>query len=149
MVFMGTFTPRLDEKGRLFLPAKFREQLAAGVVVTRGQDKCLVVWPRETFEAEAAAVMSNPQSLKESRAIARTFFSGAEEGVPDKQGRVVIPSLLRAYAGLTKDVAVIGVGTRIEIWDQARWLEYDAEASEGFSELDALAPGPSGPATTE
>lgn len=142
MVFMGTFTPRLDEKGRLFLPAKFREQLAEGVVVTRGQEKCLVVWPRKVFEAEAAAVMANPQGLKESRAIARTFFSGAEEGAPDKQGRVVIPPLLRAYAGLTKDVAVIGVGTRVEIWDQARWLEYDAEASEDYSDLDVATPGP-------
>jgi MraZ protein len=136
MFFMGTFTPRLDEKGRLFLPAKFRDRLAEGVVVTRGQEKCLVVWPNDVFEAEAARVMSQPREVRGSRDVTRAFFSGAEPGSPDKQGRIGISPLLRAYAGLNKDVAVIGVGDRIEIWDQARWLEYDAETAEKYSDLD-------------
>ena len=134
--FLGTYTPRLDEKGRLFLPAKFRDRLASGVVVTRGQEKCLVVWPHDVFAAEAARVMSTPMGLRGSRDISRTFFSGAEQGTPDKQGRIVVPPLLRAYAGLTKDVAVIGVGDRVEIWDQAKWLEYDAETADKYAELD-------------
>jgi MraZ protein len=137
MFFMGTFTPRLDEKGRLFLPAKFRDRLAEGVVVTRGQEKCLVVWPEDVFAAEAARVMAQPRELRGTRDVTRSFFSGADSGTPDKQGRIAIPPLLRAYAGLEKDVAVIGVGDRIEIWDQARWLEYDAETAEKFSDLDA------------
>lgn len=136
MFFMGTYTPRLDEKGRLFLPAKFRDRLAEGVVVTRGQEKCLVVWPTDVFEAEAARVMAQPREVRGSRDVTRAFFSGAEPGTPDKQGRIGIPPLLRAYAGLSKDVAVIGVGDRLEIWDQARWLEYDAETAEKYSDLD-------------
>jgi MraZ protein len=140
MFFMGTFTPRLDEKGRLFLPAKFRDRLAEGVVVTRGQEKCLVVWPQDVFDAEAARVMAQPRERRGTRDVTRSFFSGADSGTPDKQGRIAIPPLLRAYAGLEKDVAVIGVGDRLEIWDQARWLEYDAETAEKFSDLDEEPP---------
>lgn len=136
MFFMGTFTPKLDEKGRLILPAKFRDRLAEGVVITRGQERCLVVWPEDVFSAEAARVMAQPRELRGTRDVTRSFFSGADSGTPDKQGRIAIAPLLRAYAGLEKDVAVIGVGDRLEIWDQARWLEYDAETADKFSDLD-------------
>jgi len=141
MFFMGTFTPKLDDKGRLILPAKFRERLEDGVVVTRGQEKCLVVWPDDVFAAEAARVMAQPREMRGTRDVTRSFFAGADQVVPDKQGRIAIQPLLRAYAGLEKDVAVIGVGDRIEIWDQAKWLAYDAETAEKFSDLDA-APQP-------
>jgi MraZ protein len=136
MLFMGTYNPRLDEKGRLFIPAKFRERLAGGVVVTRGQEKCLVVWPEDVFADEAARVMERPRESRGGRDVTRSFFAGAEDGALDKQGRVVIPASLRGYAGLTKDVAVIGMGTYLEIWDSVRWLAYDEETAEKFSDLD-------------
>jgi MraZ protein len=138
MYFMGTFTPRLDEKGRLFLPAKWRDRLAAGVVVTRGQEKCLYVWPQDTFEAQAAEVMAKPIEQRSARSNHRSFFTSAEESTPDKQGRINLGALLRAYAGLTKEVAVVGVGDRIEIWDQERWVDYDAEAAEDYAGLDEV-----------
>ncbi|MEP9380937.1 division/cell wall cluster transcriptional repressor MraZ [Nocardioides sp. KR10-350] len=140
MFFMGTYTPRLDEKGRLFLPAKFRDRLAEGLVVTQGQENCLVVWPEDVFMQEAARAQQTPMTSRGARDYARVLFAGAEQGTPDKQGRIVIPPLLRAYAGITKDVVVIGVMDRIEIWEPARWAEYSAAAQAKFAELDEDAP---------
>lgn len=136
MFFMGTYTPKLDEKGRLFLPAKFRERLAEGVVVTQGQENCLVVWPEDVFLAEATRAQQSPLTSRGARDYARVLFGGAEQGVPDKQGRIGISPFLRSYAGLTKDVVVIGVMDRIEIWDPDRWREYSTVAQAKFAELD-------------
>lgn len=136
MFFMGTYTPKLDEKGRLFLPAKFRDRLAEGIVVTQGQENCLVVWPEDVFMQEAARAQQTPLTSRGARDYARVLFAGAEQGVPDKQGRISIPPLLRAYAGLTRDVVVIGVMDRLEIWDPARWADYSAQAQAKFAELD-------------
>lgn len=136
MLFMGTFTPKLDEKGRLFLPAKFRDGLSEGVVVTQGQENCLVVWPEDAFMAEAQRAQQSPMTSRGARDYARVFFGGAEQGVPDKQGRISISPFLRAYAGLTKDVVVIGVMDRIEIWDPERWRDYSAVAQVKFADLD-------------
>ena len=136
MFFMGTYTPKLDEKGRLFLPAKFRDRLAEGIVVTQGQENCLVVWPEDVFMQEAARAQQAPMTQRAARDYARVLFAGAEQGSPDKQGRISIPPLLRAYAGLSKDVVVIGVMDRIEIWDPQRWADYSAEAQAKFAELD-------------
>lgn len=136
MFFMGTYTPRLDEKGRIFLPAKFRDRLAEGVVVTRGQENCLVVWPEDVFLQEAARAQQTPMTNRGARDYARVLFGGAESGKPDKQGRIGIPALLRAYAGITKDVVVVGVGDRIEIWDPSVHEEVFASAQAKFAELD-------------
>lgn len=136
MFFMGTYTPRLDDKGRLILPAKFRKALEEGVVVTQGQEKCLVVWPQAVFLEEAARAQAKPMTSKRARDYARVLFAGAEEGVPDKQGRIGIPSPLREYASLNRDVVVIGVMDRLEIWDPHRWREYSSGAAERFSDLD-------------
>lgn len=136
MFFMGTFTPKLDEKGRLFLPAKFRDRLAEGVVVTQGQENCLVVWPEDVFMAEAQRAQQTPMTSRGARDYARVLFGGAEPGVPDKQGRIGISPILRAYAGLTKEVVVIGVMDRIEIWDPERWRDYSAVAQAKFADLD-------------
>jgi MraZ protein len=136
MFFMGTYTPKLDDKGRLFLPAKFRERLSEGVVVTQGQENCLVVWPEDVFMAEARRAQQTPMTNRGARDYARVLFGGAEQGTPDKQGRIGISPLLRAYAGLGKDVVVIGVMDRIEIWDPARWTEYNAGAQAKFADLD-------------
>ncbi len=144
MFFMGTYTPKLDDKGRLFLPAKFRDRLAEGLVVTQGQENCLVVWPTDVFMEEARRAQATPMTVRGARDYARILFAGADEGTPDKQGRVSIAAPLREYASLERDVVVIGVMDRIEIWDPARWREYSAGAQAKFAELDEQpAPAPS------
>lgn len=136
MRFMGTFTPKLDEKGRLFLPAKYRDVLAEGVVVTRGQEHCLVVWPPEVFDRESERQAEQPLTNKGARAYARMLFSGGDEVVPDKQGRIGIPAVLREYASLEREVVVIGVRDRFEIWNPASWRDYQEAELAAFAELD-------------
>lgn len=134
--FLGTHTPKLDEKGRFFLPAKFREPLTGGLVVTKGQERCLVIQTPEAFKAMADRFYAGSPTVLQVRNFQRMVFAGASEQIPDKQGRVGIPPLLRAYAGLDKDIVVIGVGDRIEVWDQAAWLEFEAGQDEVFAALD-------------
>ncbi len=136
MRFMGTFTPKLDEKGRLFLPAKFRDRLAEGVVVTQGQENCLVVWPPEVFDREADRASEKPMTSKAARGYTRTFFSGGDEVVPDKQGRIGISAHLRQYADLEREVVVIGVRDRLEIWNPTKWQDYQAAEVLKFADLD-------------
>ncbi|MCL8026997.1 division/cell wall cluster transcriptional repressor MraZ [Nocardioides bruguierae] len=133
---MGTHTPKLDEKGRLVLPAKFRDGLSDGLVITQGQESCLTVWPEQTFMTEANRVQSQPMTNKDSRDYRRVLFGGAEQTVPDKQGRIGIPLFLRASAGLEKDVVVVGVGDRVEIWSPQRWEQYQTGAQQKFTDLD-------------
>jgi MraZ protein len=135
MFFMGTYTPKLDEKGRLFLPAKFRDQLTEGLVVTRGQEFCLTVWPMDDFMELTRKAQEAPVTVKGARDYTRFLFAGASEETPDKQGRITITPMLREYASLDRDVVVIGVMNRIEIWDPARWQQYSAEQETKFSEL--------------
>ena len=126
-MFLGTHTPRLDEKGRLILPAKFRDELAGGVVITKGQERCLYVFPAPEFTRIAGQLRETPMTHKAARAYGRVFFASAHDEVPDKQGRVTIPAHLREYAGLDRDVVVIGASSRVEIWDTAAWESYLAE----------------------
>ncbi len=134
-MFLGTHTPRLDDKGRLILPAKFRDKLAGGLVVTRGQERCLYVFAMDEFVRIAEQVRATPMTSKGARDYARVLLSGASDEVPDKQGRVTIPTVLREYAGLERDLAVIGAGSRIEIWDAGAWATYLAANEQAFSEL--------------
>jgi MraZ protein len=133
-VFLGTHTPRLDEKGRLFLPAKFRDRLASGLVVTRGQERCLYVFPMDEFGRVAETMRTAPLTNKRARDYLRVFLSGASDEIPDKQGRVTIPSALRQYAGLTRDCTVIGAGTRVELWDTTAWGTYLQSNEQGFAD---------------
>ena len=132
-MFLGTHTPRLDEKGRLFLPAKYREELAGGLVITKGQERCLYVFPTAEFERIAEALRTAPTTAKAVRDSSRVFFASASDGVPDKQGRVTIPQGLRDYAGLQRECVVIGANTRLEIWDNAAWTAYLASQEDAFS----------------
>jgi MraZ protein len=132
-MFLGTHAPRLDEKGRLFLPAKYRDELAAGVVITKGQERCLYVFPDEEFARITQALRTAPVTAKAVRDYSRVFFASACDEVPDKQGRITVPPALRAYAGLRRDCAVIGANTRLEIWDAQAWQAYLAEQEESFS----------------
>ena len=135
-MFLGTHSPRLDEKGRLILPAKFREELAEGLVLTRGQEHCIYVFSQKEFERVHEQMREAPLSSRQARDYIRVFLSGASDEVPDKQGRITIPPALRAYAGLGRELAVIGAGTRAEIWDATAWQTYLEEQETAFSETD-------------
>ena len=133
-MFLGTFDPKLDEKGRLILPSKFREQLADGLVITRGQERCLYVFPMDEFVRVADQLRAAPVTSKAVRDYLRVFLSGASDEIPDKQGRVTIPANLRHYAGLDRDCTVIGAGGRLELWDTSAWEAYLADSEQAFSD---------------
>jgi MraZ protein len=132
-MLLGTHTLKLDEKGRLILPAKFREELADGVVITRGQERCLYVFSQSEFEAVHEKIRQAPVTSDDARKYLRVFLSGATDETPDKQGRVLLPSILREYGSLQKELVIIGVGTRAEIWDATKWHEYLEMNEEGFA----------------
>ncbi|GGD18680.1 division/cell wall cluster transcriptional repressor MraZ [Nocardioides daphniae] len=141
-MFFGTYTPKLDDKGRLFLPAKFREELAEGLVVTRGQERCLTIWSLEDFARLTERLQQAPMTVKGTRDYVRMLFAAASQEVPDKQGRISIPPVLRQYASLDRDVVVIGSMNRIEIWDPTSWAEYSEQQEQVFSDLsDEVFPG--------
>ncbi|RYE80987.1 MAG: transcriptional regulator MraZ [Myxococcales bacterium] len=132
-MFTGTYTPKLDDKGRLFLPAKFRDDLKEGLVITRGQDRALEIRTAPDFEAYASRLRDGTDPRM--RAYSRMLFALASEQTPDKQGRVSVTPELRTYAGLEKDCVVIGVSNKIEIWEPQAWAEYTAAQEEAFANL--------------
>ena len=141
-MLLGTHTPKLDDKGRIILPAKFRDELSAGVVVTRGQERCLYVFSKSEFESVHEKIRQAPVTSEEARKYLRLFLSGAADDTPDKQGRVLVPQLLRDYAGLTKELVIIGVGSRAEIWDAGSWQEYLSSNEEKFAtQAEEVIPG--------
>lgn len=143
-VFLGTHAPRLDEKGRLFLPAKFREELAAGLVITKGQEHCLYVFPEAEFLRLTEAMKQGSGSLtqKGARDYVRLMYATAFDQVPDRQGRISVPAPLRIWANLTRECTVIGANTRVEIWDSASWDVYAREQEQQFAELsEEVLPG--------
>ena len=141
-MFLGTHSPRLDDKGRLFLPAKFRAQLADGLVITRGQERCLYVFDMAEFMRLAEQMRSTPVTSKAARDYLRVFLSGASDEVPDKQGRITIPPSLRQYAGLDRECTVIGAGSRVEIWDATAWTTYLQATEQAFSDqAEEVIPG--------
>ncbi len=134
-MFLGTHTPKLDEKGRLILPAKYRDELAEGLVITRFQERCLAIWPVGTF-AELVQGVRGTSASQQVRDYQRMLASGASDETPDKQGRVTIPQHLRTYAGLERDCVVVGAIDRVEIWDAAAWQTYEASKESAFADLD-------------
>ncbi|MGW0802947.1 division/cell wall cluster transcriptional repressor MraZ [Nonomuraea sp. NPDC002799] len=141
-MFLGTHQPRLDDKGRLFLPAKYREELAEGLVITKGQERCLYVFPVEEFQRITEALSTAPVTAKAVRDYSRVFFASASDEKPDKQGRITIPQSLRHYAGLERDCVVIGANTRLEIWDAQAWDTYLSAQEQAFADLsEEVLPG--------
>jgi MraZ protein len=141
-VFLGTHTPKLDDKGRLTLPAKFRDALAGGLMITKGQDHCLFAFPRAEFEQLACKVAEAPFTNEAVRAYQRYLFAGTDEQRPDGQGRITIAPELRRYAGLTKECVVIGAITRLEIWDAQTWTTYLEEHEDSYaSAQEEILPG--------
>ncbi len=132
-MFLGTYAPKLDEKGRVILPAKFRDELAPGIVMTRGQEHCVYVFSQHEFESLHEKIRQAPVTSKQARDYLRVFLSGAAAETPDKQNRVTIPAQLRTYGGLERDLVVIGAGSRAEIWDATAWETYLAEQESSFA----------------
>jgi MraZ protein len=141
-LFLGTHTPRLDEKGRLILPAKYRDELAPGLVLTKGQERCLYVFPLPEFDRITQALRTAPVTAKSVRDYSRVFFASASDELPDKQGRITLPPALREYAGLQRDLVVIGANTRLEIWDAQAWASYLDQQEDAFSDAsEEVLPG--------
>ena len=141
-MFLGTHTPKLDDKGRVILPAKFWSELESGIVITRGQERCLYVFSTREFEELHDRIRQAPVTSKQARDYLRLFLSGANAEVPDTQHRETIPAALRAYAGLGRDLTVIGAGNRAEIWDTAAWETYYSEQESAFADTtEEVIPG--------
>ena len=135
-MLLGTHTPKLDDKGRAILPAKFRDDLGGGVVITRGQDRCLYVFATEEFEKVHERIREAPLTNKQARDFLRMFLSGASAEKPDGQNRITIPPALRTYAGLERELVVTGVGAHAEIWDAEAWNSYAESNEETYSEME-------------
>lgn len=135
-MFLGTYTPKLDDKGRLTLPAKFREELAGGLMVTKGQDHSLAVYPREEFAQRAKKAAAVSRTNPEARAFIRNLAASADEQRPDGNGRITLSAAHREYAGLSKDCVVIGSVDFLEIWDAESWSEYQSDTEAAFSAAD-------------
>ncbi len=133
-MFMGEYSHSIDAKGRLIMPAKYREQLGNEFVVTKGLDGCLFVYPQEEWQSIETKFREVPLTTKDARKFSRFFFAGAAACEIDKQGRILLPSVLREFAGLEKDVVLVGVLNRIEIWDKAKW-----EETNGYDDMDEIA----------
>lgn len=142
-MFMGEYNHTIDTKGRLIIPSKFRETLGDEFVVTKGLDGCLFVYDNQEWAAFEEKLKVLPLTNKESRMFVRFFLAGAASVEVDKQGRILIPSVLREFAGLDKDVVLVGVASRIEIWSKEKWEESSniqdmEEIAEHMSELGLI-----------
>jgi len=134
-MFMGQYQHSLDPKGRVIIPSKFREQLGESFILTKGLDHCLFVYPKDEWNVLEQKLKSLPFTQKDARAFIRFFFSGAVETEMDKQGRILIPPQLREHARIEKDLMIIGVSNRVEIWSLEEWESYSKEASETYEEI--------------
>ncbi len=134
-MFMGEFVHSIDGKGRLIIPSKFRESLGESFVVTRGLDHCLFAYPLREWQILEEKLKQLPMTRGDARAFMRLFFSGAVDVEVDRQGRVLIPQNLREYAKLMREVVIIGVSSRVEVWSKEVWEKYSSEASGSFEEL--------------
>lgn len=134
-LFTGEYQHSLDDKARLIMPAKLRFALGDTFIMTKGLDNCLFIYPLKEWQVLEEKLKNLPFTNKDARAFARFFFSGAAECEVDKQGRILIGANLREYANINKDVVVIGVGTRIEIWSKESWEGYSSQTEEKYEEL--------------
>ena len=135
-MFLGEYQHNLDDKGRLVMPRKFRHDLADGVVITKGHEKCVYAFTVEQWEIEVAETKELSRKDKGTRLYSRSFFGSAADVELDKQGRIPIPTALRDFAGLDKDVTVVGVAERIEIWDAATWAVESAANDRFYAQMD-------------
>ncbi len=135
-MFLGEYQHSLDAKGRLVLPRKFRGDLEDGCVITKGQEHCLYVFPMDRWQDEVDKVSKLPRTDRRARNFARSFFAAASDQTLDKQGRIAVPEGLRRFASLEKDVTVVGVAERIEVWATEVWEGVQAEADEYYAGIE-------------
>lgn len=134
-MFIGEYQHALDPKGRVIIPSKFRDELGEEFVMTKGLDNCLFAYPKKEWEILEEKLKTLPLTSKDARAFIRFFFAGASEGILDKQGRVLIPANLREHSKLEKDVVIIGVATRMEIWSKENWDAYNNDDSLSYESI--------------
>ncbi len=135
-MLLGEYQHSVDEKGRLVLPRKFRDSVEEGCVITKGQERCLFVFPLDQWAEEEARVRALPRTDQRARRYARSFFASADHQSMDKQGRVAVTPRLREYAGLGKDVTIVGVSDRMEIWDTATWERLQTESDDYYADIE-------------
>ncbi len=134
-MLLGEYRHNLDSKGRLAIPAKFREKLSAGAIITRGLDNCLFVFANKEWETLAQKLVALPLSQANSRAFVRLMLAGAMDVEIDSQGRILIPEYLRKYASLKKEAVIAGLYNRIEIWDRENWERYKSKTESASEEI--------------
>jgi MraZ protein len=134
-MFIGEFQHNLDAKGRMAMPAKFRQKLTGGAIITRGLDHCLFVFANKDWEILAQKLIALPMAQANSRAFARLMLAGAVDVEADKQGRILIPDYLREFADLKKQIVVAGLYNRIEIWDSENWKQYKSKTESQSDEI--------------
>ena len=131
-MFLGEFQHSVDNKGRITVPARFREELGACFYATKGLDNCIFLYPSKEWQLIEEKLRSLPFTRADVRSFARFFFSGATELEIDKQGRILLPPNLRDYAEIDKDLVIIGVGARVEIWSNSKWAAYNEHAESSY-----------------
>ena len=134
-MLLGEYEHSIDTKGRMAMPAKLREGLGAKFIITKGLDGCLFVYSMDEWQRVEQKLAALPMSRKTARDFTRFLFGGACEAECDKQGRVLLPANLRRYAALEREAVIVGVGSRAEIWDAAKWQQYNEESAEDVNEL--------------
>jgi len=134
-MFIGEYQHSIDNKGRIIIPSKFREDLGLEFIMTKGLDNCLFVYPKEEWKVLEEKLRTLPLTNRDARAFIRFFFSGATECILDKQGRILIPNNLREHAKLVKDAVVIGVSSRIEIWSKEEWDKYNNDDNLSYDSI--------------
>ncbi len=134
-MFIGEYQHNIDAKGRVAVPAKFRNKLSGGAIVTRGIDRCLFLFSIEEWERLAAKIIALPFTTASARAFSRLMLAGASDCEIDSQGRILIPDYLRKYAGFEKEIIIAGLYNRAEIWDMKQWNEYKSETESRSEEI--------------
>lgn len=134
-MLMGEYMHSIDAKGRVILPADFRTELGESFIVTKGLDGCLFIYAQSEWEQLSAKLRQLPLAKTEARAFVRFFFAGARQVELDKQGRFLVPATLRQHASLQKDVVLIGVSSRIEVWSKEAWLKYNEDINPAVSAI--------------
>lgn len=134
-MFIGEYQHTLDSKNRVIMPAKFREKLGDRFVMTKGLDNCLFIYSESEWSIVEEKLKSLPMTSKDARAFVRFFFAGATECEVDKQGRMVIPNNLKEFARIDKELVIIGVSTRIEIWSREEWNKFNSDANISYEDV--------------
>lgn len=133
-MLIGSHSHSLDDKGRVIMPSSFRRELEEGVVLSRWLEQCVAVFPMGEFSRMTGRIQALPEGSKEKREFARMLLSSAYQAVPDRQGRITVPPKLREFAGLDREVEVVGMMDHVEIWDRERWTEFERGGQERFEQ---------------